>query len=1592
MDNVVYRVTPGERGSYQEETYSLNDLALLNTFPVNSRYTIEKDFIELHVYSINGTRLRSVYNYANEKQLLGSESAGTEGASTLYIDPATDAVGLGYDKGGVTLLYHFLTLITTNTLFINEISEDRLEVKATILQPDETTISSIQSFIDRLQSTSYLLDFRLNFLQNDLLIALNIALDSDNNILLKLYEPLPDIFNLKSQFNLVEVVADSVSFEVTAEMLQQPVQYPFLKGPNFTLELREENVLSTEYLDYTELFSYPVSSSYNKLLTQTSKLGVDINVDYTAFENFIHFSSAKERLDNFIYKVGLIQLYESSSLSLTNTVGATAQTTVSQSKLYYDSQISGIISKFDGFEKYLYFESSSFAYPKLNSTEPYINAPTGSVATLNWYTGIEASASLYDELNENNLVYTIPEFIRQDETNAPYNLFLNMLGQHFDNIWLYTKAVTDKYNGDNRLDVGVSRDLIRETLRSFGVKLYSSNFSVSNLASAFLGEWYDSGSEQINIFVTASNSPTPDNDVIQETYKRIYHNLPYLIKTKGTERGLRALINCFGIPSDFVQIREFGGVDRDGYPEYLTTELQAILTTQAFQELITRQGGPHFGPDYEPVDKIRLVNTGSLISGNTLSSYVSTIKPQDNYTQDSHLLEVGFSPAHSVNEFIQNNITASYNIDTYIGDPRQSQDRKYYKLEKVSEGILGGLTRYNVYDFVRLIKFYDNQLFKMVKDFVPARATVTTGIVIKPHLLDRSKYALPTPEGTRPEYSASIDTAFIEGTNGGSLSDLDTSYTSSILHKTGFVTQINNTQVARINGELSGSHIEVTSGELNDENPFKNPLQPECTYTVTEYLDGDGGINATNYLYGFPISSGNISIFWGTAKGGGNYVQYMKMHFVPGTGGVNFENSFRTGLEYLIIGTTTYYPISISVGTQAATLTFAEPSATQTSLNPAAFPLTTTQQVIVLPFVLERFDNSDYNSLINNAEKVANSAKLSKVDFGYGTIVPTNIEALRENIADRADVQEYLHNSLGMTSGRYIGKQLYGREVNEFDIATDRSYGQVPVLEQTVPYFGTFDQLYATPDLYNAVEVSVPYITFENGDLIQTGLSREARSDMQYIFTENKFASLLVKSSPNAAARFTTVNKEYRIKKGGKRLETLLNTQSGSLNSLGNFVKGGFNDKFNFIFFGEDSDVVEYRMDGYFSGSINRADQLINSTTTYVDYVTRTPAGAAADWDGTNNAYSLDLQAKSPITYKSEVILEFDRDGTGWGNDISVEVSLEKYDGSLWSTVQTKTVTPSWNRYKLDWTQPEGIDIIGYYKESTGILKVFVKVSLDSGALNGFGDSSAPEKLRTKIVNNSSGNDDVFLLNYVKGYYNTVNNKYTVEFRNTGRTADPNGEVRVIFGPKFQTYPFDTRSVFKVTQDILPQKTVSFNNYPNNPPFAPALQHPSQSISLGTTLDSSGSSSPYLWVSSSIGEVLGMVQSSDEMETLGFRQINTPLSFQIGDEIRMAGQEQNVFVITDIWTKDDPRLEADSLLLNRADKTLVLKVEPPVPFGTNNFNLVIRRYVDDPTKVILYEDNPKSLDEIGLITPKYITPTLRNNYEDYSAKAFTQIQ
>lgn len=742
-------------------------------------------------------------------------------SSTVYIDPVSLLTPIpDFLKEGSTAVYSFFKPIISN-LESEEISYDRTEIKVRTLQ-DNLPQNLINELTSLVTDSTYYGKVGIDHAQGEYTPIINVANDSEF-IYLKLYRPLPDSVNLGDPININQEVADPVTVNFFYEPDAVEVEpIPSLRSANFSVDIDDRATVTTEYLDYNTLYNLPVTNSYNRVFSELEGLGVGLSVDYTDYTNFIHFSSAKERLANFKYKLDLYDTYlteKAEAAAISN-----ANSAITSSNLYYDNLIKGILTKFDGYERFLFYESSSKAWPKTGNEKPYTNVSSNLIEAQNWYTSQYATASLYDESNESNLEYTTPEFIRQDSSNAPYTLFLNMIGQHFDELWLYAKGVTDRYNADNRLDVGISRDLIEKALQGLGVKLYSSNFSTNNLTSLFLGEWFDTGSEEINSFVTASNDPTPDKDILAETYKRLYHNLPYLIKTKGTERGLRALINCFGIPSSSLSIETFGGILREEYT--------------------------YFGYEYDGGTKIRLDNTGSILNGNTLSQYTSIINPADIYNYDIHVVEVGLSPTTWMDKYIIDQLPGvymspldyanpylaqeayvtegSFNIDNYIGDPKYAASSNYnppngYSLRQKARAVLSDSGSYDVNDFIRLAKFFDNQLFKMIKDFVPARDTVSAGIIIKPNILNRSKVQSPNLILSQHEYTASIDTAFITGSAAGIVNQYSTAYTASVTTPSGSINKIYDDEAAQINGELGGTILSMYSGSLNKANELKKP-------------------------------------------------------------------------------------------------------------------------------------------------------------------------------------------------------------------------------------------------------------------------------------------------------------------------------------------------------------------------------------------------------------------------------------------------------------------------------------------------------------------------------------------------------------------------------------------------------------------------------------------------------------------------------------------------------------------------------------------------------------------------------------------------
>ena len=580
MDKIV-NIQPVDPNNYQLQNYKAGDESLIQNFSTEVTFDSTQDYLEYFVLDLNSNILYSNTAGYNNYTILGDD---------IVINPQKDLETVGFLEGQYYTIYNFLkrklSSSPNSVFYIQDISSDRTELRL-----NTTTISSID-VVDLTNQLSYEIltnnnyqDFYLNFGNNRSIIAVNIVLDNINSndptVLIKLYEPLPPEFNLRSTCWIVEQIAESKAYqiELTSVFNYTPV-LNYISGPNLNLDLQDQINNSTPYYNQNTLALNASTLGTGSLLYQINSLlaekGIEINIDYTDYSEFVHFSSAQTRLENFYYKISLLENYTANS-NLAST--APTNTFITSSQIIWNNKINDIITNFDGYEYYLYFESGSYAWPKVtNSTlPPYINSTTGSAAAINWFTTQSISASFYDSENNNHLINAIPTYLREDPQNAKYELFIQMAGQHFDNIWVYLKDITNKFNTDNRLNYGISKDIVAQAIRDLGVKIYQNNFSDADIYSSLIGLTpsgstlllpFTTGSlpspagfEYINTYISASDATAvlSLNDTNKEIYKRIYHNLPILLKKKGTPEGLRLLINLYGIPDTILRINEFGG-------------------------------------------------------------------------------------------------------------------------------------------------------------------------------------------------------------------------------------------------------------------------------------------------------------------------------------------------------------------------------------------------------------------------------------------------------------------------------------------------------------------------------------------------------------------------------------------------------------------------------------------------------------------------------------------------------------------------------------------------------------------------------------------------------------------------------------------------------------------------------------------------------------------------------------------------------------------------------------------------------------------------------------------------------------------------
>jgi hypothetical protein len=588
--------------SFSAERFDRTKLNLIS-YDTDAAYYVNNNIItdvnsklELHVYSgetwLTGNHsvqaknsAASVRNKTLNKQVPLN--------NTISIDLYQELENLKLTAGNFRFVVNFFKNLIGSFdkqhLQIDEISPDRTEIRLRAIDADDPEfLQQITSYIQNVNQTSdrFYKSYLLNFSRNQCVLFVNSVVVGEY-LYVKLNEPLSDEFQVNFKCWIVEEQKDAYidRVAITPKALQK--QFNRLGNPNWQATAKYTTSNETGLRTWTDLLGSSTQTSQQIIdaYFSGSLSGVKLNIDYSDFNNFIFYSSATERLENFLYKLQLLEYYTSQSIVVSGISGSVATTNQTD----FLNLKSNLVSGFDAFEQYLYYQSSSLVttyeipietvnvnvanvtgsyikpVPKSNSTYPYTLTATTSSQFKQWYDGVYASASLYDQLNINALVYAIPEFIRLDPANTETVTFVNMLGHHYDILYTYIHHMTQINKREENPKLGMPNELLYSVAKQFGWNLTDGNQSQEL--------WqYLLGTDETGTPLTGSNSvgdpSVPGRDMTYTIWRRIVNNLPYLLKSKGTKRSVQALLSCYGIPQSLISINEYGGPRIERAPVY----------------------------------------------------------------------------------------------------------------------------------------------------------------------------------------------------------------------------------------------------------------------------------------------------------------------------------------------------------------------------------------------------------------------------------------------------------------------------------------------------------------------------------------------------------------------------------------------------------------------------------------------------------------------------------------------------------------------------------------------------------------------------------------------------------------------------------------------------------------------------------------------------------------------------------------------------------------------------------------------------------------------------------------------------------------
>tara|TARA_R110000851_G_scaffold16527_3_gene53659 strand:- start:4153 stop:7734 length:3582 start_codon:yes stop_codon:yes gene_type:complete len=656
-----------------DNSYYFNDKILSRT---------NESRIEFHIYSndtwISGNHkvnlLTEKFEYRDKNTNKSIDFPGGQVSINISKQLNDLKINAGNYRVAVNFFENLIGNYERQHLRIDEISSDRTELRLRAIDSDDPEfLQQITAYAQRPLQTSrkFYKTHLLNFSRNKCILFVNSVVIGEF-LYVKLYEPLPADILEDFKCWVVEEQKPTFIDNIAIQSVISKKEFNSLSGPNWQANYSYDTSTETGLKSWTDLLGSSVQTSQQLIDTyfSSSFAGIDLNINYRDFNNFIFYSSAQERVENFKYKIDLLEHYSQQNKSISQLSGSVATTNANDFLTLRNTLIGG----FDGFEKFLYHDSSSIItthditpessnvteltgsyitpVPKSNTTSPYELFAVSSSAFQNWYTDLHANAITYDNFNTNQLINAIPEYIRLNDDNAPIQTFVNMLGHHYDIIYAYITYMMKIHKREENPNLGMPPELLYSTARQFGWKLTDGRQN-QNL-------WeYALGTNESGVPITGSNTigdpSVAGKQITYSIWRRIVNNLPLLLKSKGTKRSVQALLSCYGIPQSMISINEYGGPRLERPPVYEKLNFDYAL------DLITNTAGTCIVNYSQSINTVELrFKTDNVITNPSLPSTMNL------FSVGSHDVTLDFT--RGTLGTIQINGTGSDNIELFDGD------------------------------------------------------------------------------------------------------------------------------------------------------------------------------------------------------------------------------------------------------------------------------------------------------------------------------------------------------------------------------------------------------------------------------------------------------------------------------------------------------------------------------------------------------------------------------------------------------------------------------------------------------------------------------------------------------------------------------------------------------------------------------------------------------------------------------------------------------------------------------------------------------------------------------------------------------------